>query len=146
MFEREKFFSHSVDEFVAEYLRSSWPSDSDDPVDDLLNILRIASALGKTPPDISEFEFEFEKQRPQTISDLIKFFAQSAEACCPSLTPHFWEEAMELTLAQRYGGTTVYIKSKKSISYDDVKHLTPKQIMEKHGKSRAYAYKLLSKK
>ncbi|TXT24663.1 MAG: hypothetical protein FD131_4888 [Rhodocyclaceae bacterium] len=142
MFEREKFNSLSVDEFVAEYLQSTWLSDSDGPIDDLLNLLKIASFLGKSHPDMSEFE----KQRKPTISELIKPFAQSAEACCPSLTPRFWEEVMARTLAQRYGGTTVYLKIKKSISYDDVKHLTPKQIMEKHGKSRAYAYKLLSKK
>ncbi len=144
MFEREKFNSLSVDEFVADYLQSTCISDSDDPIDDLLNLLKIASALGKMPPDISGFEFE--KQRKQTISDLIKTFAQLAEACFPSLTPRFWEEVMVRTLAQRYGGTTVYLKSKKSISYDDIKHLTPDQIMEKHGVCRSRAYKLLSKK
>ena len=142
MLDPEKLDSLTVDELVSAYLDSIWVSETDDPLDDVVNILKIASLLGGGIPDPGVFE----RSRPHTIVDLIKLSAEAAAKCCPARDCTFWKEVFEQTLGARYGGTTVYIKGKKSINPDHVKHLTPEQIQKEYGCSRSYAYKLLSKK
>lgn len=80
---------------------------------------------------------------------LSKAIGETAERCSfnfPALSVAHWVEVIDLILAMRYGGTSIYIKRRDNLVTDSVRSMMPKQIMEKFGVSRSYAYRLLRKK
>lgn len=138
----------SPQKLAESYVNKAWPID-DDPIDDMMRILSVAAKLGGSSqvnltnsPTGHYSSLSMHKSLGKAIGDI----SEHCSFNCSKLSVEFWIEAIDLVLAKRYGGTTLYIKKSDRLEYDHVKGLTPRQIMEKYNISRSYAYKLLGNK
>jgi len=146
---KTKLSQCSVDEIANSYLGRRWPK-NEDPVNDCMRIIEIAGILGCISDEVVLRNTEQNPYvRPayeKALDSLIEWTATICAMCCPDFDRAKWIEVIHLIFAGRYGGTKVYIKTGKKISKSDASRLTPKQIMESYGVSRAYAYRLLRRK
>lgn len=141
------------EQLAESYLRGGWPT-TDDPIDHCMRIVEMAAVFGgrgrafadKALSEFDQSEVHEATSVHKSLASMIASFSHLAFSLCPSRSVEDWTRVIDLVLSHLYGGTRVYIKGKTNTSKESVKHMTPKQIMEKFGVSRSYAYQLLKKK
>jgi len=139
--------ANSIKAFVDWYINERWP-ENDDPIDDCMRLVKFAHAGGDRSQNLNEFVESLEAMEPgkRSIEALLNWTSDICFEFCPGIKKIDWLIMADLIISSRYGGTSVYMKSGKALNHEMVSRLSPKQIMEKYGVSRAYAYRLLKNK
>lgn len=132
-----------INEAASFYLNANWP-ENDDPFNDFERIVYLAAARGKVSPEQAEKIWR-DTQKPDKkrgFKDVLAYHSKICKEMCHDLPMEFWREFIDGVIYGRYGGSRVYIKARRLA---DIEKLSPKQIMERHGVSRATAYRWLKK-
>ena len=120
--------------------------ENDDPVDDFLRVLSVAlkamKETGQSPINAPNTP-KPEKKGVAKPGEMVSKFSIYLHAIAPILTVAKWEILLTYLLSAKYGGTKVRIRKKPgNAKRAAAKGLTIKDIQEKLGVSRTYAYKL----
>jgi len=148
---KEEFSNLSI-KFAQEYAQLECPC-NDDPCDDFMRIVKIAlkirEAIGQPPIDSRQlelFKIEHTKNGSSKYELMLNYLSKVLHTIAPILTAVQYKTLLFDMYAAKYGGNRVRIKKmpghqKKTAA----KGLTIKEIQEKLGVSRTYAYKLYRK-
>lgn len=145
----EQEFCDASKQFAREYAGLKLP-ENDDPLDDFLRIMRAALSVRKetgAPLDESQL-LELSKRPRKKPSDsnfegMLGHFSKVLHAITPIVTVEQWKILLFNLFSAKYGGTKVRIKKRPADQKKAAtKGLTIKEIQEKLGVSRTYAYKL----
>lgn len=145
----EQEFCDMSKNFALKYARVEWP-ENDDPLDDLGRLVRAIFAFReKIGQPINESQMsnlpkrEHKKSGCSKYEEMVAHFSAVLHTIAPVLTVEQWKILLFDLFSEKYGGTKVRIKKcPGKLKKAAAKKLTIKEIQEKLGVSRTYAYKL----
>lgn len=132
---------------VDAYLKRSDLSEDDGPVEDFKRLSLVAIEILKDKSAIEGSLRNLQNGHRSTASTkldrMVDDFSRVLYACNPEISQSTWSLIYRTILSHRYEGESFRIKTKpKEQMISDAKTLTPKELIEKHGISRRYAYQL----